>query len=132
MGLMTDMRPSMKRPQQAGQGQDAPHLANVSRPSVTIHIEKLVLHGFAPHDRRRIAAAVEQELTRLMSEKGIPRSLRKNLAVEQVSGGAFHANGQVKPQTTGTLIARTVYESLRHEPSVRTAGAVSPRNVQRP
>lgn len=122
----------MKGTQQAEYGQDQPNLSRMSRPSVAVHIEELVLHGFAPRDRRRIAAAVERELTRLLSEKGIPRSLRKNLAVEQVSGGAFHANGQVKPQTTGTLIARTVYESLRHEPSVRTAGAVSPRNVQRP
>lgn len=106
---------------------------NEIRPSsVTIHIEELVLHGFAPHDRGRIAVAVEQELTRLLSEKGIPRLLKKSLTVDRLASGSFHAKGQVKPQTTGMRIAETVYESLHHEPSARTAGTVSPRNDQRP
>lgn len=122
----------MKGTQQAEYGRDQPNLSRMSRPSVAVHIEELVLHGFAPHDRRRIAVVVERELARLISEKGIPRSLKKNLAVEQVSGGSFNTNGQVKPQTTGMLIAKTVYKGLHHEPSVRTAGAVPPRDVQRP
>ena len=118
----------MKGTQQAEYGQDQPNLSRMSRPSVAVHIEELVLHGFAPRDRRRIAVAVERELARLMSESGVPRSLKQNLAVEQVSGGSFHAKGQLKPQTAGTLIARTVYESLHHG----TAGVVSPMDVQRP
>jgi hypothetical protein len=36
------------------------------RPSINLHIEELVLHGFAPGDRHRISEAVEQELTRLI------------------------------------------------------------------
>ncbi len=122
----------MKRPQQAGDRQEAPDLPNINRSSVAVHIEELVLHGFSSEDRRRIGAAVEQELARLMNEKGIPGSLKKNLAVEQVSGGAFNAKGQLKPQATGMLIAKTVYESLHHEPSAHTASAVSPRDAQRP
>lgn len=123
----------MKRTQQPENEQEE-HNSSLGSPpsSVAIHIEELVLHGFAPHDRRRIGATVEQELTRLMSEKGIPGLLKKSLTIDRLAGGAFHAKGQVKPQTTGTRIAETVYESLHHEPSGRTAGAVSPRNVQRP
>lgn len=123
----------MKRTQQPENEQEEHNSPLGSPPSsVAIHIEELVLHGFAPHDRRRIGAAIEQELTRLMNEKGIPRSLKKNLAVERLAGGSFHAKCQVKPQTTGMLIAETVYKSLHHKSSARTADAVSPRSVQRP
>lgn len=37
---------------------------------VELHIEELVLHGFHPSDRYRIAAALESELGRLVTEGG--------------------------------------------------------------
>ena len=40
--------------------------------SLEIRIEELVLHGFAPRDRQRIATAIEFALTRLLVERGLP------------------------------------------------------------
>ena len=37
---------------------------------IELHIEELVLHGFAARDRQRIAAAVQLELSRLMGTAG--------------------------------------------------------------
>ena len=37
--------------------------------NLNLHIEELVLHGFAPGDRYRIGEAVQQELTRLFAEQ---------------------------------------------------------------
>ena len=43
--------------------------------NVELHIEELVLRGFAPGDRYRIGEAVERELAHLFSEQGTPPSL---------------------------------------------------------
>ena len=43
--------------------------------NIELHIEELVLHGFSPGDRYRIGEAVEQELTRLLADRGVPQSL---------------------------------------------------------
>lgn len=48
-----------------------PQSAIRSPQSVNLHIEELVLHGFAPHDRHRIGDAVERELLRLLTERGV-------------------------------------------------------------
>lgn len=53
--------------------------------NIELHIEKLVLHGFAPGAHSRIGEAVQQELTRLFLEQGVPRSLSQ--------GGEYH-NGR--------------------------------------
>ena len=40
-----------------------------------LNIEELVMHGFTPGDRHRIGEAVEQELTQLLADRGVPQSL---------------------------------------------------------
>ena len=40
-------------------------------PTVSLHIETLVLDGFAPGDRYRIGAAMQRELERLVSMHGL-------------------------------------------------------------
>jgi hypothetical protein len=80
---------------------------------VKVHIEELVLHGFAPGDRHRIASAVESELTRLMSEGGLPLWQQNPPPLERIAGGTFQVKAGAKPQTAGTEIARAVFRSLR-------------------
>jgi len=76
-----------------------------------LHIEELVLHGFAAKDRQRIAAAVEHELGRLLAEKKWPMP-RGNLNIESMRGGVFRTEAGAKPGATGTQIARTIYRSM--------------------
>lgn len=85
---------------------------------VDLHIEELVLHGFAAHDRHRIAAAVQQELARLIATQGNANSLKNPLSLDAINAGAFRVQANEKPQTAGTHIARAVYRSMRREARV--------------
>jgi hypothetical protein len=82
---------------------------------IDLHIEELVLHGFASADRHRIAEAVQLELSRLMTAKGEANFLKNPLSLERIDGGAFKVQVGAKPQTTGTEIARAVYRGMRQQ-----------------
>ena len=45
--------------------------------NIELHIEELVLHGFAPKDRYTIGEAVQRELSRLFAEQGVHSSLSR-------------------------------------------------------
>ena len=92
--------------------------------SIVVHIEELVLHGFAPEGRHRIARAVESELARLMSEEGLPGLGMNSINIERVRGGAFKAEAGARPQATGAEIARAVFRSVRQH---ATASVTVPR-----
>ncbi len=80
---------------------------------VKVHIEELVLHGFAPADRARIATAVEDELARLIGEGGWPGVRGNPVTRDRIDGGAFKVKPGTKPQAAGTEIARAVFQSLK-------------------
>jgi len=96
---------------------------SVSRPPVKVHIEKLVLHGFAARDRHRIATAVQRELARLMTEGSLPRFRQSPPAADRVNGGAFKVKADAKPQAAGAGIARAVFQSLRRHAGAHSRGA---------
>jgi hypothetical protein len=77
-----------------------------------VHIEELLLHGFAPGDCYRIGEAVERELTRLFAEPGVPPSLTQGREVARLDGGSFEAASASKPDTIGAQVARAVYGGL--------------------
>jgi hypothetical protein len=75
---------------------------------INLHIAELVLHGFAPGDRHRISEAVQQELTRLISEQTISLASLKSISRDKVDGGAFHMANAAKPAAVGAQIAGAV------------------------
>jgi len=77
---------------------------------IDLHIEELVLHGFAARDRHRIAAAVQQELSRLIANGG--KANQVPLTLDRVDGGAFRVQAGAIPQAAGTQIARAVYRAV--------------------
>jgi hypothetical protein len=81
--------------------------------SIELHIEGLVLHGFAPGDRHRISAAVERELARLFAEQSGPSSLAQGGEIAHLDGGAFEVVPGAKAEAIGTQIAQAVYGGLR-------------------
>jgi hypothetical protein len=101
---------------------------------IDVHIEELVLHGFAPAERDRIAEAVQLELSRLMTAKGQANFLKKPLSLERIDGGAFKVQAGAKPDTTGTQIARAVYRGMRQQgrASAMTARTNSGPGGQKP
>jgi len=83
--------------------------------AVNFHIDRLVLHGFSAVDRHRIGAAMQAELTRLFAEQGVPPSLKRGGAIDQLDGGAFELAPNLPPRVVGVRIARSIYQGLGHE-----------------
>jgi hypothetical protein len=76
--------------------------------NIELNIEELVLHGFSPGDRHHIGEAVEQELTRLLADQGVPQSLERSGVIANMDGGAF----EVAPGSRAQ-VAKAVYGGLR-------------------
>jgi hypothetical protein len=108
--------------------------ARQARGPVEVHIEELVLHGFPPGDRHRIASALVHELQRLIGESGLPGFPENRPAPRRINGGAFKVEAGAKPQAAGVEIARAVFRGLRqhtrasaHAPATRFGkGGVRP------
>jgi hypothetical protein len=79
---------------------------------VVVRIERLVLEGFAAHDRWRIASAVESELSRLLTERGLPPGLLEGGAVATIQADSFAPRAGSRPEAIGADVARAVYEGL--------------------
>jgi len=82
-------------------------------PNIELHIEELVLHGFAPGDRHEIGAAVERELARLFAEQGVPASLANGGVIGCLNGGSFSVTRGSKPEVIGSQVAQSVYGGMK-------------------
>ncbi|NJP09668.1 MAG: hypothetical protein HC866_09420 [Leptolyngbyaceae cyanobacterium RU_5_1] len=90
--------------------------------TLELNIEELVLHGFSPGDRDPIGAAIQQELTRLLTEHGIPPTLAQAGTIGRLDGGAFEIQAGTPPRVIGSQIAQAIYGGLSHEPADAIAG----------
>jgi len=80
---------------------------------IDLHIEELVLDGFAPGDRYRIGAALERELTRLLTERGVPASWAAGGGeMPRLDGGTFEAKPGARPERVGAQIAQSVFRGM--------------------
>ena len=80
--------------------------------NIRLHIEELILEGFAPRDRDQIAAALAAELGRLLGERGVPQGLAGGGSIPRIDAGSFHATGTQRPQQLGAQIAQSIYGGL--------------------
>ena len=80
---------------------------------IEIHIDELVLYGFAPADRWRIGQAIEHALTRLFAEQGLPPTLSIGGELARIDGGAFHVAAGTAAEGLGAQVAQAVYGGLR-------------------
>jgi hypothetical protein len=83
-----------------------------TQPSLQLHIEELVLDGFASGDRYVIGEAVQRELALLLGEQGVPISLRSENATDEIRGATFNAAHKAKPSAIGWQIAQAVYQGF--------------------
>lgn len=83
--------------------------------NIELHIEELILHGFAPQDRFRISEAVQNELTRLLACEKLPSvPLQRNLEFPRLDAGSFHVRAGERPESIGIHIGQKVFESMKH------------------
>ncbi len=80
--------------------------------AVDLRIEKLVLDGFAPADRYRIAEAVESELARLFAEQGVPPSLLAGRTPALPDGASLEVARGAPAGQIGAQVARAIYKGL--------------------
>ena len=99
---------------------------------VELHIEELVLHGFAANDRRRIADAVERELTRLMESMKDAHPWQRPISLDRIDGGSIRIKVNSRPQDTGTQIARAIFGKLQRSSQGTTTTHRSQSSMRRP
>jgi hypothetical protein len=74
-------------------------------PDIEVHIAELVLHGFAPGDRRGVADALEAELGRLLAARGLALPAA-DIAVARI------AADPIDPAAGGRAIAGAIHGAL--------------------
>lgn len=80
--------------------------------AIELHIDELVLDGFAHADRHSIAYAFERELARLLSEHGLDASHVARFDGADVDAGAFALAPRGGTRGAGEHIARAVHGGL--------------------
>jgi len=83
------------------------------QPCINLHIEELMLHGFASGDRHHISEAVQQELARLLAEQPLPTGLAKPANSGALDGVSFRVANGAKPAVIGTQIAAAIHGGLK-------------------
>jgi hypothetical protein len=81
--------------------------------SVRVHIDELVLHGFPAGSRHAIGDATQQELTRLLTERGVPQRMSEPRETARVDAGSFQVRQGARPNVIGSLVANAVYGNTK-------------------
>jgi len=84
----------------------------MNQAQINLHIEELLLRDVPYALRHRIAAAVEHELARLLSEQDLPPSITQGGYIPHIDIGTMHIAPGAKPDAIGTQIAQRVYGKL--------------------
>ncbi len=93
--------------------------------AIELHIEELVLHGFEPHQRRAIAQAVEEALSGLLAERGLPPGWAEGAQIDRLDAGQFEVMPAAPPAAIGSEVAQALYASAGN-----TADAGNPKEVR--
>jgi hypothetical protein len=86
----------------------------MSRPDIHLHIERLILDGL-PIERSQgssVQAAIEAELSRLLTENGLAAHLHADGAMPSVHANAIQLTVNSSPTQVGTQIAQSVYVGI--------------------
>jgi hypothetical protein len=82
--------------------------------NLNIHIERLVLDGL-PLERNQgplVQAAVEAELSRLLSENGLAADLQAGVALPSVNASGIQVAPGNSPAQVGRQIAQSIYGGI--------------------
>jgi hypothetical protein len=90
------------------------------RANVELHVDELILHGFAAGDRHRIAAALERELSRLIAQSDLAHLQANPMQLDRLDAGSFHLDHAARPSHIGQIVAQRIYRQL--SPTVSATG----------
>ncbi|HET7502147.1 MAG TPA: hypothetical protein VFK02_14115 [Kofleriaceae bacterium] len=83
--------------------------------NLELHIEELVLHGFSPADRHRIADAVRAELERRLAGPGTAEQLRhlaSGAPIDRLDAGSLHVVEPARPAAIGAQVGGALASAL--------------------
>ncbi len=100
-------RPGIHPDATHGSGRAEARPSGMNPREIEVHIEELILHGFAQADRWRIGDALENELRVLLAAHGVPRAWLSNPA--RVQTASIPSASLTKPVPAGSEIAGAVY-----------------------
>jgi hypothetical protein len=95
-----------------------------------LHIERVVLDGLPVkgHEGVHVQTAVESELTRLLTERGLSHELRKGGAVSRLRLAKMNIASTDRPGDVGQGIAHAVHGALVAENTATQATTVERAN----
>ena len=82
------------------------------RGAIDLRIDELILHGFAAGDRHRIAAALQSELSRLITQGDMAHLPTTSVQVDRIDAGSFSLDPAAGPNHIGRTVAQRVYRQL--------------------
>ena len=80
---------------------------------VVVHIDSLVLKGFARQDRQALAEGLRQELGRLFAAPDAAQGLTARGDVGQLKVGGVRVSPNAVPANVGTLAARGIAREIK-------------------
>jgi len=80
--------------------------------NIELHIDELVLRGFAAGDRMQIAEALQTELTNLLMRDSAATGMRQSLNIDRIHAGSFQVARGAKPAAIGAQLAQSVYRQV--------------------
>jgi hypothetical protein len=85
--------------------------------NIELHIERLILDGLQvePRNRAHLQAALEAELTRLLTVDGLRSELLSGGAVRSLSAGEIHVENPMSAAHLGSHIAQAVHGGIGPE-----------------
>ncbi|MCC4765495.1 hypothetical protein FXW07_02310 [Methanosarcina sp. DH1] len=84
----------------------------MTRTKIELYIEELVLEGFPPGDRLRIASAIEAELVRKLESGNLNGSLLKTKEIRWLNLETINMAEGSTADKIGKQIANAIYDGL--------------------
>ena len=79
---------------------------------IELRIGTIVCDGFDPVDRHAFGRAVERNLTRLLSERGVPAGLSQNRDIRAIVAPEIEVPVAATPDAIAQELARAIYDGL--------------------
>ena len=80
--------------------------------TIELMIDQLIFHGFGRMNRRQLGSAVQQELSRLIREQGLPSALNQTRTIGNLNAGEFRTGKSVDPGNIGIQAAQKIYRGM--------------------
>ncbi len=82
----------------------------IKHANVELHIDDLVLYDVDVTQRQAVAAAIEQALTQMFAEQGVPGDL--NAETLSVDASTIRVSAGAKADAIGAQVAQSIYEQI--------------------